>query len=111
LVLGGPLGSGGGGQVGGAGGAEGDDVQLREDLPTPQAGPDQLLIRVQASSVNPVDTGIAAGYLQAMFPYEFPVVLGRDYAGVIEQVGPAVTGYAPRRRGLRMVAARQPNVA
>jgi NADPH:quinone reductase len=69
--------------------------QLREDLPTPQAGPDQLLIRVQASSVNPVDVGIAAGYLQAMFPYEFPVVLGRDYAGVIEQVGPAVTGYAP----------------
>jgi NADPH2:quinone reductase len=68
---------------------------LREDLPTPQVGPDQLLIRVQASSVNPVDTGIGAGYLQAMFPYEFPVVLGRDYAGVIEQVGPAVTGYAP----------------
>ena len=54
---------------------------LREDLPTPQIDPDQLLIRVQASSVNPVDTGIAAGYLQAMFPYEFPVVLGRDYAG------------------------------
>jgi NADPH:quinone reductase-like Zn-dependent oxidoreductase len=68
---------------------------LREDLPTPELGPDQLLIRVQASSVNPVDTGIAAGYLRAMFPYEFPVILGRDYAGVIDQVGPAVTGYAP----------------
>src|SRR5215218_8158736 len=68
---------------------------LREDLPSPQAGPGQLLVRVQASSVNPVDAGIAAGHLQAMFPYEFPVVLGRDYAGVIEQVGPAVTGYAP----------------
>jgi NADPH:quinone reductase len=34
---------------------------LREDLPTPQVGPGQLLIRVQASSVNPVDVGIAAG--------------------------------------------------
>ena len=68
---------------------------LREDLPTPQVGPDQLLVRVQASSVNPVDTFIAAGYLNAMAEHEFPVVLGRDYAGVIEQVGPAVTGYAP----------------
>jgi NADPH:quinone reductase len=68
---------------------------LRDDLPTPQLGPGQLLVRVQASSVNPVDVGIAAGYLKDMFPYEFPVVLGRDYAGVIEQVGPEVTGYAP----------------
>jgi NADPH:quinone reductase len=66
---------------------------LREDLPSPQVGPGQLLVRVQASSVNPVDAGIAAGHLQAMFPYEFPVVLGRDYAGVIEQVGASVTGY------------------
>jgi NADPH2:quinone reductase len=67
----------------------------REDLPTPQVGPDQLLVRVQASSVNPVDAFIAAGYLKAMAEHEFPVALGRDYAGVIEQVGPAVTGYAP----------------
>ena len=68
---------------------------LREDLPTPQVGPDQLLVRVQASSVNPVDAFIAAGYLKAMAEHQFPVVLGRDYAGVVEQVGPAVTGYAP----------------
>jgi NADPH2:quinone reductase len=68
---------------------------LGEDLPTPQVGPDQLLVRVQASSVNPVDAFIAAGYLKAMAEHQFPVVLGRDYAGVVEQVGPAVTGYAP----------------
>ena len=67
---------------------------LGEDLPTPQVGPDQLLVRVQASSVNPVDAFIAAGYLKAMAEHQFPVVLGRDYAGVVEQVGPAVTGYA-----------------
>ncbi len=41
--------------------------ELREDLPIPQVGPDQLLIRVQASSVNPVDAFIAAGYLKDMF--------------------------------------------
>src|SRR5215216_5727547 len=66
---------------------------LREDLPTPQVGPGQLLVRVQASSVNPVDAGIAAGHLKDMFPHEFPVLVGRDYAGVIEQVGADVTGY------------------
>ena len=68
---------------------------LREDLPAPQVGPDQLLIRVQASSVNPVDAGIAGGFLKDLFPHEFPVLVGRDYAGVIEQVGAAVTGYVP----------------
>src|SRR5215216_8205206 len=68
---------------------------LREDLPTPQLGPGQLLVRVQASSVNPVDAGIAAGHLKDMFPHEFPVLVGRDYAGVVEQVGADVTGYVP----------------
>ena len=67
---------------------------LREDLPTPEVGPGQLLVRVRASSVNPVDAFIAAGYLKAMAEHEFPVVLGRDYAGVVEQAGSAVTGYA-----------------
>jgi NADPH:quinone reductase len=67
---------------------------LREDLPEPEAGPGQLLVRVQASSVNPVDAGIAAGHLKDMFPHQFPVLVGRDYAGVIEQVGAEVTGYA-----------------
>jgi NADPH:quinone reductase len=68
---------------------------LREDLPTPEVGDGQLLVRVRASSVNPVDAFIAAGVLTGMAEHVFPVVLGRDYAGVVEQVGPAVTGYAP----------------
>jgi NADPH2:quinone reductase len=67
---------------------------LRENLPTPQLGPEQLLVRVQASSINPVDAFLAAGYLKTMAEHEFPVVLGRDYAGVVEQAGPAATGYA-----------------
>jgi NADPH:quinone reductase-like Zn-dependent oxidoreductase len=67
---------------------------LRDDLPAPELADDQLLVRVQASSVNPVDTFIAAGALKGMADYQFPVVLGRDYAGVVEQAGAAVTGYA-----------------
>jgi NADPH2:quinone reductase len=68
--------------------------RLREDLPTAEVGQDQLLVRVQASSVNPVDAFVAAGALKGMVEHAFPVILGRDYAGVVEQVGAAVTGYA-----------------
>jgi NADPH:quinone reductase-like Zn-dependent oxidoreductase len=51
---------------------------------------------VQASSVNPVDNSIAAGMLAQMgVEYEYPVTLGRDYAGVVEQVGADVTEYGP----------------
>ena len=67
---------------------------LRDDLPAPTPAPNEVLVRVQASSVNSVDNGIAAGLLRQMgVEYESPVILGRDYAGVVEQVGPEVTGY------------------
>jgi NADPH:quinone reductase-like Zn-dependent oxidoreductase len=69
---------------------------LREDLPAPTPAPNQVLVRVHASSANPADNGIAAGMLKQMgLEYEFPVILGRDYAGVVEQVGAEVTRYAP----------------
>src|SRR3954467_4100289 len=69
---------------------------LREDLPAPTPADNEVLVRVHASSVNPVDNSIAAGMLAQMgVEYEYPVVLGRDYAGVVEQTGAAVTGYQP----------------
>lgn len=68
---------------------------LRDDLPAPTPAPTEALVRVRASSINPADNGIAAGMLKQMgLEYEFPVILGRDYAGVVEQVGPEVTRYA-----------------
>jgi len=74
----------------------GTSPALRDDLPTPTPGPREVLVRVQASSVNPVDNSIAAGMLAQMgVEYEYPVTLGRDYAGVVEQVGADVTDYAP----------------
>jgi NADPH2:quinone reductase len=57
---------------------------LRDDLPAPAAADDEVLVRVQASSVNPVDNAIAAEMLKGMAEHEFPIVLGRDYAGVVE---------------------------
>lgn len=67
---------------------------LRDDLEAPTPGNDEVLVRVQASSVNPVDNAIAAGMLTGMVEHEFPITLGRDYAGIVEQAGSEVTGYA-----------------
>jgi NADPH2:quinone reductase len=68
---------------------------LRDDLPDPAPGDDEVLVRVRASSANPVDNAIAAGMLNGVVDHEFPVVLGRDYAGVVERVGAGVTRFAP----------------
>jgi NADPH2:quinone reductase len=68
--------------------------RFRDDLPIPTVGADDLLVRVQASSVNPADAAIASGMLKGMAEYEFPVTLGRDFAGVVEQVGANVSQHA-----------------
>jgi NADPH2:quinone reductase len=68
---------------------------LRKDLPEPTPGDNEVLVRVRASSINPVDNSIAAGMLAQMgVEYDYPVTLGRDYAGVVEQAGSAVSGYS-----------------
>jgi NADPH2:quinone reductase len=67
---------------------------LRDDLPTPTPGQNEVLVRVKASSVNPVDNSIAAGMLKGMADYDFPVTLGRDYAGVVAALGDGVSDYS-----------------
>ena len=84
------------------------DVAARaQDLPEPDPGDGELLVRVHASSANPVDNAIVAGYLAQMVRHRFPVTLGRDFAGVVEYVGDGVSDFAvgdevrlphPRRR-------------
>jgi len=74
--------------------ALGSPPALRDDLPAPTPEANEVLVRVHASSANPVDNAIAAGMLTGMVEHEFPVTLGRDYAGVVEQVGADVTRYA-----------------
>lgn len=68
---------------------------VTEDLPAPAPAEGEVLVRVRGSSANPVDNAIAAGMLRGIAEYEFPVVLGRDYAGVVEDVGCGVTRFAP----------------
>ena len=68
---------------------------LRSDLRQPAPDDREVLVSVKASSPNPVDLVIAAGALRRAAAYEFPVTLGRDFAGVVERVGARVASYAP----------------
>lgn len=63
------------------------------EVAKPAAGPGQVLVRVAASGVNPLDTKIAAGAAAHARPV-LPVILGLDLAGVVEEAGPGVRGFA-----------------
>src|SRR5215204_2594423 len=82
---------------------------LRE-VPTPQIGPNEVLVRVHASSVNPVDGAIAGGMMSGMVEHAFPVVLGRDYAGVVEQACSDVRRYTEGEEVYGFVPAANPTV-
>ena len=76
--------------------SQGAAPALREDVPHPTPAENEILVRVHASSANPADNSIAAGILAGMgLEHEYPITLGRDYAGVVEQAGAAVSGYRP----------------
>ena len=68
----------------------------RTDMPAPRAG--QVLVRVEATSVNPIDVKRAAGYGRRLLGLKgaatLPVVLGNDVAGVVQEVGPGVSRFA-----------------
>jgi NADPH:quinone reductase-like Zn-dependent oxidoreductase len=66
------------------------DVLKVGEQPDPPVGPDVVLIRARATSVNPVDWKIRKGFLQGAFPHHLPIIPGWDVAGVVEAVGPAV---------------------
>ena len=71
-----------------------DAIRLAEVDPPPVA-PDGVLVRVRAAGVNPVDAKVRGGYMAQALPFHFPLILGWDVAGVVEQVGPAVTEFRP----------------
>lgn len=66
------------------------------ELPAPEPKAGEVLIRVVAAGVNPVDWKVREGYLQKLLPHRFPLISGWDAAGVVEAVGEGATRF---RRG------------
>ena len=66
------------------------------DVPIPEAGPGQVLIRVKAAGINPGEAKIRDGLLHEIWPATFPSGQGSDFAGVVERLGPGVTAVAER---------------
>ncbi len=73
----------------------GKDSTLRAgERPEPEVGDRDVLVRIQASGVNPLDNKIMAGEFKQILPYKPPFVLGNDFAGVVEHVGRGVRRFA-----------------
>ncbi|MGW3461338.1 NADP-dependent oxidoreductase [Streptomyces olivaceoviridis] len=71
-----------------------EDLEWTE-LPDPKVAPGEVLVRVKAAGVNPVDWKLAEGRLDAVMETGFPLIPGWDVAGVVERVGFDVTEFAP----------------
>ncbi|MFI7005467.1 NADP-dependent oxidoreductase [Streptomyces sp. NPDC050145] len=73
----------------------GDQAGVRAaEVSDPQVGADDVLVRIHAAGVNPLDLRIRNGDFKAFLPYRLPLVLGNDLAGTIVRVGPSVTRFA-----------------
>ena len=60
------------------------------DMPEPELRDDDVLVRVHAAGVNPLDSKIRSGDFKLILPYRLPLILGNEVAGVVTQVGPRV---------------------
>src|SRR5436309_3519948 len=63
------------------------------EVPRPEPGPGELLVRVRAAGVNPLDYKIRDGAVKVLLPFSFPLILGTDLAGDVEAIGPGVTKF------------------
>jgi NADPH:quinone reductase-like Zn-dependent oxidoreductase len=71
----------------------GPEVLKFEDYPDPVPGPGEVLVRVAAASVNPIDYKRRAGLTRDFYPMQFPSLIGVDIAGTAVKIGPGVEGF------------------
>jgi NADPH:quinone reductase-like Zn-dependent oxidoreductase len=72
----------------------GPDKLKYEDVSDPVAGEGEVLVRVTASSVNPIDYKLRSGAMKQFMPLELPAILGRDVSGIVREIGAGVQGFA-----------------
>ncbi|GAB3233523.1 NADP-dependent oxidoreductase [Glycomyces halotolerans] len=68
------------------------------ELPVPEPGPGEVLVRLASAGVNPFDWKVVDGIMRGAVEHSFPLVLGSDGAGIVELTGRDVTGYSPGDR-------------
>lgn len=69
------------------------NLEIRE-LPVPQIADNEVLVKVMAAGVNPLDNMITRGEVKLIVPYKMPLVMGNELSGIIEKVGKNVTRFA-----------------
>ena len=82
----------------------GPEVMEYKDYPDPSPGPDEVLVRVAATSINPFDMKRRTGEAKAFAPINFPGVIGVDLAGTVISCGQKVTAFSPGDRVFGMAA-------
>lgn len=76
---------------------KGTDLEIREiSIPVPEA--DEVLVRIAAAAVNPLDNMIIRGEVKLIVPYKMPLVMGNEFAGVVERAGKNATHLKPGDR-------------
>ena len=72
-----------------------------EESDVPEYGDNEVLVRVKATSINPIDYKLRSGAMKSYMPVEFPAILGRDLSGEVVAWGASVTGFP---KGMRVMA-------
>ncbi len=73
----------------------GPEVLKYKDVPKPEVKVGEVLVRIKAAGVNPIDWKVRSGYMKELFKDRLPMILGVDMAGVVEEAGTGVTDFKP----------------
>ena len=75
----------------------GRNLELR-DVPMPEMKDNDVLVKIRTAGVNPLDNMIIKGEVKMIVPYSFPLIMGNEFAGIVEKVGKSVRKFKPGDR-------------